>query len=275
VYLANGQKYPDALSAASLAGSENAPLLLTEPGTLPQSIRDAITAVEPEKVVILGGPDSVSDSVMGAVTTLVQSLDPSATVERVAGVNRYATSQLISSRFVASTRAYVATGQNFPDALSAAAAAGDVAAPVILVDGAAPTLDTATRDLLVGLGVTDVRITGSSLSVSNGIANAIDAIPNVSVQRLEGSNRYTTSVAINQNAFSTSTSAYLAVGTGFADALSGAALAGQQGVPLFVVHNNCVPQETLAAMKAMGVTTVHLLGSSSTLDANVFALRNC
>lgn len=275
VYLANGQKYPDALSAASLAGASNAPLLLTEPGVLPQSIRDAIAAVQPDKVVILGGPDSISDSVFDSVRSLVQGLDSSATVERVAGANRYATSLLVSSRFGTSTKAYVATGENFPDALSAAAAAGDVSAPVILVNGTAPTLDTATRNLLVQLGVTDVRITGSSLSVSTGIANAIDAIPNVSVQRLEGVNRYVTSVAINQNAFSSSTSAYLAVGTGFADALSGAALAGQQGVPLFVVRNNCVPPETLAAMRTMGVTTVHLLGSSSTLDASVFALRSC
>ena len=275
VYLANGQKYPDALSAASLAGAKNAPLLLTEPGALPTSIRDAIAAVHPKKVVILGGPDSISDTVLNTVRNLVQGLDSTATVERVAGVNRYATSQLISARFGTSTKAYVATGQNFPDALSAAAAAGDVSAPVILVDGTATTLDTATRNLLVQLGVTDVKITGSSLSVSTQIANAIDAIPNVTVHRLEGSNRYTTSVAINQDAFSASTSAYLAVGTGFADALSGAALAGHQGVPLFVVRNNCVPPETLAAMRAMGVTTVNLLGSANTLDANVFALRSC
>ncbi len=276
IYLANGLKYPDALSAASAAGSQNAPLLLTGPDELPPSIAEVLDSVAPSRLVVLGGVDSISSAVFEAAKAIVLSHDSDAQVVRLAGSDRFATSLLISAdAFPTSSTAYVATGLNFPDALSAAAAAGNVPAPVILVNGSATTLDTATRDMLEQLDVTTVKIAGSYPSVSAGVEAAIDSIPGVSVQRLAGSDRFKTSVDINTNAFTTSNAAYLAYGLGFPDALSGGALAGQEGVPLFVVRGDCVPQETLAAMRSMGVTTVHLLGSSSTLDANVFALRSC
>jgi putative cell wall-binding protein len=146
---------------------------------------------------------------------------------------------------------------------------------VVLVNGASSTLDTATRSLLVSLGIDDAYITGSTPSVSAGIQSGIDAISGVSVERLAGPDRYVTSVAINEHAFSSAVDAYLAVGTGFADALSGAALAGATDAPLFVVPGNCVPAQTLGALADMGVTKVHLLGSSASLNGDVAALKSC
>ena len=63
--------------------------------------------------------------------------------------------------------------------------------------------------------------------------------------------------------------------TGYADALSGAALAGGTDSPLFVVPSNCVPQAVLDSLDDFGVTTVRLLGGVGVLSARVAALLPC
>ncbi|MFD4422160.1 cell wall-binding repeat-containing protein [Agromyces sp. NPDC058484] len=55
------------------------------------------------------------------------------------------------------------------------------------------------------------------------------------VSRYAGADRYSTGVEINQAAFPSASTVYLAVGTGFADALAGGALAGATNSPLFLV----------------------------------------
>lgn len=272
VYIANGLNYPDALSAAPAAGSQDAPLLLTMPTDLPAATAAQLTRLQPDTVYIAGGTGVVSSTVRNQIKALL----PDATITRLAGADRYSTSRLISeTAFPTSARAYVATGTNFPDALSAAAAAGDRSAPVVLVYGPSPTLDAATKAVLQGMDVSKVYIAGGTGVVSSGIASGIDALAGVSVQRLAGDNRYATSVAINKNAFSSATDAYLAVGTGFADALAGAALAGSTSSPLFVVEGSCVPAAALSAMASMGVQRIHLLGGTGVLDNNVAALKQC
>ena len=272
VYIATGTNYPDALSAAPAAGAINAPLLLTLPYVLPTVVQAELQRLDPSTVYLVGSTAAIQSN----VRTQIEDLLPGVTVERLAGPDRYETSRQISAQaFPSSTIAYIATGLNFPDALSAAAAAGDRDAPVILVNGLAGTIDTPTRNLLTSMGVTTVYIAGSSVVVSNGIQSAIDALPGVSVTRLAGPDRYQTSVAVNANAFSTESTAYVATGLGFADALAGAALAGSGGSPLFISYPNCIPAPTMASLASMGVSTVRLLGSSVVLDSNVAALTSC
>ena len=272
VYIATGTNYPDALSAAPAAGAIDAPLLLTLPYGLPAVVQTELERLNPSTVYLVGSTAAIQSS----VRTQIEALLPGVTVERLAGPDRYETSRQISAHaFPTATVAYIATGLNFPDALSAAAAAGDRNAPVILVNGLAGTIDTPTRNLLTTMGVTTVYIAGSNVVVSNGIQSAIDALPGVSVTRLAGPDRYQTSVAVNANAFSTESTAYVATGLGFADALAGAALAGSAGSPLFISYPNCIPGPTMASLASMKVSRVVLLGSTAVLDSNVAALRSC
>lgn len=272
VYIATGTNYPDALSAAPAAAAENAPLLLTLPYGLPAVVQTELQRLNPTTVHLVGSTAAIQAN----VKTQIESLLPGATVDRLAGPDRYATSRQISAAaFPTASVAYVATGLNFPDALSAAAAAGDRNAPVILVNGVYAAIDAPTRQLLVDMGVTTVYIAGSAVVVSSGIESSIDSIPGVSVTRLAGPDRYQTSVAVNANAFTSETTAYVATGLGFADALAGAALAGSQGSPLFISQPTCVPAPTLGALASMGVTTVRLLGSTAVLSDGVAALTSC
>ena len=270
VYLATGANYPDALSAAPAAVRQGGPLLLTPSASLPAAVRAAIESLKPSKVVVVGGAGAVSPAVVSALATISGAPD----VVRIQGADRYATARaVVEYAFGSAPSAYIATGSNYPDALSAAAAGGAVGAPVVLVDGRKTSIDAATRSLLTGLGVAKTVIAGGPGAVSAGIQSSLATIAPVS--RVSGADRYATSQAINAAAFPAPSAVFLATGTQFPDALAGAALAGAKGAPLYVVRPTCIPAGIRSAIYNGGADTVTLLGGTGALNAAVMALRSC
>lgn len=272
-YVASGANYPDALSAAPAAARQGGPLLLTAPSSVPASIVAELKRLKPQRIVVVGGAGAVSDRAYRTLAGLAPS------IRRDAGRDRYETSRIVIDRAFpagSTTLAYVATGRDFPDALSAAAAAGAVGAPVILVDGRGSGVDAATRNLLTRLGVSRVVIAGGTGVVGSAVASALRAAPSVrTVTRLGGADRYATAAAINRDAFPTATRAFIAVGTGFADALSGAALAGLRGAPLHLASATCVPAAAMQHLASAGVSSVTLLGGTGVLSSAVHRLTPC
>lgn len=273
VYVATGENYPDALSAASAAAVQGGPLLLTDPSYLPGVIRGEINRLHPTQIVVVGGVGAVSDSVYNELSTLAP------TIRRDSGPDRFATSRLIAERaFTGRTvdTAFIATGHDFPDALSAGAAAATLGAPVILVDGKSGSLDGGAQYLMQRLGVTKVYIAGGTGVVSSGIEAGLQQVfGNANVTRLSGPDRYSTSRAINAGTFSASQKIYLAVGTNFPDSLSGAALAGVAHAPLYIVPSSCVPGDVLYDINRYAASNVVLLGGAGVLSARVAALNPC
>ncbi|WP_157887719.1 cell wall-binding repeat-containing protein [Frondihabitans sp. PAMC 28766] len=278
VFVATGLNYPDALSAAPAAVKEGGPLLLTSPNSLPSDVAAEITRLKPSRIVIVGGTSAISAAVEQQLDTLASSESTPGTVDRIAGSNRYQTSDLVTDDAFGTsgaTSAFVATGQNYPDALAASAAAGKLDAPVILVKGTASALDDATTQLLSTLGATSVDIAGGTTVVSSGVQSGLAALSGVTVTRFAGSTRYNTSELINKAVFSSAGTAYFATGTGFADALSGAALAGSAGDPLYVVKPTCVPSNVASDLDTYATSTVTLLGGTSALTPAVAELEHC
>ena len=272
VVVANGQDFPDALSAAPVAALYGGPLLLTKRDTLPAPTRTQISRIAPEYILVAGGPGAVSESVLKQL----EALSPN--VIRIFGSNRYATSRELAREFVDPDTVYIATGRDFPDALSAAAPAGWAYAPVLLVDGLASTVDAATIDLLVELSPDRIYIAGGTGVVSPAIETHLRSLTGVQIERAAGSNRYKTSVALNSTQFPASDGssvALLASGVGFADALTGAALAGAVGAPLYLVKTNCMPDAIGSALWAVEPSRVVLLGGSGALGPNVSMLQRC
>lgn len=274
VYIASGANYPDALSAAPAAAKRGAPLLLTPPSSLPPAVAAEITRLGPEFVVVAGGPGAVSNAVFVALQGLVEN---PANVIRIGGSDRYETSRLIvEDAFDNALSAFVATGRDFPDALAAGAAAARVFGPVLLIDGAVATAPNATKALIDNLGVEDLYIAGGTGVVSTTVEMDLATIPGlVSVTRLGGVDRYATSLAINTEIFPTAFDAYLATGTGFADALAGAALAGSRFAPLYTVRQNCIPSGVLSHFRAIEVDELYLLGGTGVLSPAVGNLVRC
>lgn len=271
VYVATGLNYPDALAAGPAAAAAGGPVLLTAPTDLPDVVAAEIERLEPSAVMILGSPASISVAVEQQLDALVGAEN----VVRFSGVDRYDTGrQIVANAFPTPVSVvYLATGQNFPDALSAGAVGANTGAPVVLVNGLANSVDDATLDLLAGLDPAEVRIVGGTPSVSAGIEEQLDAL--YFVHRLAGADRFATSVAINENAYATADTALLATGLNFPDALAGAALAAASGAPLYVTLQNCIPAMVHESLGVLDVSEVVLLGGTPTLSNSVASLTRC
>ncbi len=272
VVIATGTNYPDALSAGPLAAAKRGPLLLTTADRLPPVVETELERLAPSAVTIVGGPNSVSK----AVETALAALPSAPAVVRIAGADRFEVSRNVALALPAPvTTAFLAAGANFPDALSAGPAAALLGGAVVLVDGRASLVGTATESLLRDtLGVRGVKITGGPNSISKGIENQVASwgLPTV---RLGGADRFEASVAITDDSFAAADEVFLATGLKFADALAGGASAGKAGAPLYVVPSDCVPQPVLDSIVSLGASTVTLLGGQASLSSAVRSLTPC
>lgn len=271
VYVANGKNFPDAVSAAPAAASQDAPLLLVRRESVPAAVTAQIERLNPSRIVVVGGSGVVSDAVFDQLAKLTPE------IRRDAGVDRYETSRTIASAAFGGTGspvAYLATGAGFADALSASAVAGSVNAPVILVNGSKKSIDSETLSLLTSLGVTDVFIAGGTGVVSSAIEEALRGL-GLNVLRNGGSDRYATSAALNKGKFATASVVHVASGTNFPDALSAAALAGRNAEPLYLVSPTCIDKPILQQIVDLGAADMMIYGGTGAVGASVVKFANC
>ncbi|NQX14679.1 cell wall-binding repeat-containing protein [Rathayibacter sp. VKM Ac-2857] len=275
VYLASGEVWPDALSAGPAAAVQHGALLLTDPRALPAAVEDEIRRLSPERIVVVGSVLSVS----AAVEARLSGLAP--VVDRLGGADRYETSRLVVADAFAGREveyAYLATGANYPDALTVGPVAGAHGDPVLLVDGARPALDPPTLAGLDSLSAAHVRVIGSEAAVSRGITDQLlSERPELGTYRVAGADRIATGIAVNEleppDRFGYQ--AYLARADGFADALGAIAAAAAQHRPIQLTDSSCVRSATFAALRRAGTDSLTLLGGTGTLSEDVAALEVC
>ncbi|MET0887030.1 MAG: cell wall-binding repeat-containing protein [Mycetocola sp.] len=268
VYIASGAGFADALSAAPAAAVQGGPLLLVAETIVPASTLSELKRLKPKKIVVVGGTGAVNSKVASALKAV-------APVQRIAGADRFETSQLIAATvFPKVASAYLATGWDFADALSAGAAAGAAKTPVLLVDGKAKKADKATLNVLSAIGATKVTIAGGPGAITEGFASSVKAA-GASVVRRSGSDRYATSVAINKAAFGSAATAYVAAGLAFPDALAGAAAAAKTGMPLYLSFATCLPKAVRESITAKNAKKLVVLGGTGALTDRVRMMYYC
>ena len=95
----------------------------------------------------------------------------------------------------------------------------------------------------------------------------VDHMP---VTRLGGADRYATAVAVSAATYSPGVSvAYLASGTGFADALAGAPAAGMQGGPVLLVTPTSIPAVVVAELTRLHPARIVILGGTGAVSGAV------
>ncbi len=166
VFIADGLNFPDALAGSAVAARDGVPILLTRSGDLPKVTADALASLNPDEIIILGGPASVSPGVAAR-------LDDFAPIRRMTGADRYEVAVNISRTFFpdGADRVYIATGANYPDALAGSVAAGLAGAPLLLVSPAG--IPDSVMAEIARLGATEIRILGGPGSVSPAIEDAL------------------------------------------------------------------------------------------------------
>ena len=174
VFVANGNRFADALAASGLASTFGHPILLATAEGLPA---ETAAALDPgAQAVLVGGDAVLGEAAAAAVGERV------AGVRRLSGTDRYATSAAVArdalGRGVDPGVVWVATGADFADALVAGAAAGRDDGWLVLVDGADLATSAATRDLLVEQrgAISTLRIAGGPDAVSTAVEEQLRAL---------------------------------------------------------------------------------------------------
>ncbi len=168
VYIVTGQNYPDALAGGPAATHDGGPILLVTTNSIPASVAAELTRLNPADIVILGGTGTVSAGVQTSLAAYT-----SGTVTRIAGSDRYATAAALSNATFGTGLpvVYVATGQTFPDALAAGAAASADGSPILLVTKTSIPASVATELTRITPG--RIVVLGGTGTVSAAVMTAL------------------------------------------------------------------------------------------------------
>jgi subtilisin family serine protease len=163
VYVASGAGFADALAGGPAAARDGAPLLLTAGDALPDTTAAALSALQPERIVLLGGTGVVGEEVATQLGRYADRMD------RIAGDDRFATAAAVAERVFPGpvAAAFVATGGNFPDALAGGPAAARNGGPLLL--SGAERLSQASAEQLRRLRPQAIGVLGGNAALSDGV----------------------------------------------------------------------------------------------------------
>ena len=195
IVLVNGNSLVDGLAAAPLAkhlaGSGNAPILLTESDELPRATKAYLQELLDEAknkdviVSIVGGDAVVSNSVVRELK------DMNLKVKRYGGANREATSMAVAEEIgIGAKGAFVVGADGEADAMSVAGYAAANEMPVIV-----SSYKGLSEDTLQELDGNIVKVIGGEKAISESDFEAIKEVTN-RVERISGSNRKATNAAV-------------------------------------------------------------------------------
>lgn len=265
--LARGDNFADALCAGPLAQKYNGPILLTAPTVLNQDTLKELKRLGVKHLFITGGTGAVSQGVEDALKA-----GGIATIERIYGNDRYDTSVKIAEKLGAGGKAVLATGSDFPDALSISVVAAKLGMPILLT--AKDNVPGVVNRYFQNKAVTQTYLIGGTGVISSNIEKAVPG-----ALRLSGNDRYETNKAVLQN-FEKEfrfENIYVAIGGGpqgneFADALTGAVLAAKNSSPL-VLTGKTLPQGTADYLKGKLVLSSKAtgLGGKAVVPSSVLA----
>jgi putative cell wall-binding protein len=193
-------------------------------------------------------------------------------VTRISGADRYATAAAVSAATFAPgvPVVYIATGQNYPDALAGGPAAAAGRGPVLLVPGSFVPPSVAAE--LDRLNPTRIVVLGGPAVVSDGVLAALGAYASAGVARIAGADRYATAAAISASVFAPGVRvAYIGTGLNYPDALAGGPAAAKEGGPVLLVRHEAIPPAVDAELQRLDPARIVVLGGSAVVSDAVAA----
>lgn len=154
-FFASANDFPDALSISSIAAVKGSPVFYVDKsGKLSDSIKKFLASYGKKLgfAYIIGGSGAISDEIYKELEPYFNQWG------RYGGSNRYETNNIVNNAFKGSfksTDLYLATGKNYPDALTGGALAAKNQAPLMIADSK-PTASQTTYLKNVG-GITEAK----------------------------------------------------------------------------------------------------------------------
>lgn len=280
--------FPDALAASFAAGVAGGPILLvpSEEVGADSPTMQALEELSTERVVLVGGTDAISDDVEQ------EFADHGYETERIEGADRYDTAATLATHYgdievgtVEGQRtALLASGEAFPDALSAGPLANGLHLPLLLTPRA--RADARVDAALDGLDIERIIVIGGPAAVTSDVVTYYED-RGYEMERFGGETRTETAAIVADNAterfgFSPALS-LLAQGDDYPDALAASVHGGVHLAPILLsATSNTLSPEThdwlatqcpdVDAIRAIGGT---LAVSAAVLDAAVDAAEQC
>ncbi len=289
VLIASGasDKMADSISASSLAGLMDAPILLTKVDELPESTSSALEELGTQNVVIIGGTASVSANVERQLTSAGFTIE-----DRLAGDSRMDTQALIYSYGQNygdwnNNLVFITNGYSIADSLSISSIAFSQHFPIFITSGSGTFSSSQIEIFLDEFANSQVVVIGGTASVSTRTMSFINSLLDAaslatngtlaqSATRIWGNNRYETSCSIAEWAVN---SGYLdwnhvavADGSTGIDALVGGVLQGKSSSVLLLTSNNNQAAIELLAKYSSEIEELRFFGGSGRFGSELVAL---
>ena len=279
VVLANCERYTDVLTANPFAIQIKAAALFTYKDKLPEKTLKEIERLGAKKIYISGGYDAVSKKVVDEL------INKGYDVFRFDGVNRYDTARKIAIKIRENGNknvAELASGENYPDALSMTSMAVKDNAPILLTKK--DSIPSYTKQALAEWDIETIKIAGLDEAISNNVekqikngfaieennkkdSNVYDGAKLVS--RFGGKDRYETSTVIAKESYPNSKLGVYATGEKFPDALIAGNYAGRKKAPVLLVKKDTLPESVKKYIANSKIEKATIIGGSKAVSDNV------
>ncbi|NUR59502.1 MAG: hypothetical protein HOV87_12665 [Catenulispora sp.] len=275
--------FADALAGNALAAEKDGPLFMTGTTELDQRVKDELVRILPHgaTVYVLGGTRALSTDIDTEVAAL------GFRVARVAGDgqayadDRYGTAQAIADQITgysmvgggpvpttAPNSVFVATGDNYPDALAAgAAAAQDPTSTGVVMLSAGNSLLPWTQDYLARLDPKKTHVYTVGGQATTAVAKAFPNWKGLTTP-LSGGDRFETAYKVATSGVfgSQLDEVGIATAANWPDALSGGALIGLQHGPLLLSDKNGLTPQELSVLRQPGIGGLAVFGGPTVVS---------
>lgn len=194
-------------------------------------------------------------------------------VTRLAGDNRYETSEKIAENFENKTvqNVIVASGRDFPDALGGSVLSKIYNAPILLLNDDFKNSSNAIDYIKNHLNKNgNIYILGGTSSVSDEFIDYMKTLGYGNVTRFGGSNRFETNKSIiNSMNVQKGTPIVVTNGWGFADALSVSSAAACYKYPILMADNGKLSEDNKDVISSIDPSKIYVIGGTGSVNGDV------
>lgn len=265
VYLVDTATWSDLAVASAAAAHDGASLIVTTGGSASSATLAQLRSLAPSRVTAVGATAN------SEATAILRTLPAAPALVRWTASDAYGMSRLGAAAYPSASTAIIATGRDANDLFALPAYSAENGMPLILVDGKASSLPTATKALLAQLGVSNALVIGSTSRVSSKIATQLHSSLGLTVTRISGSSVADTARQVALLATSSRATAVLVPQNEPLAAFLATPAAAASGAPVFATASTCIAATSVDALRQLGVentATVGLTGAITTAVGN-------
>lgn len=165
IIITTGTDFSDGLSAAPMAAKAGIPIILVPKDTVPDAVKNYLANNKITKTIVLGDTDVISDNVANQFPAM----------ERITGKNKFERNINIINKFssdISFSKVCIASGDNFPDALSGTAYCALNSEPIILLSNeGVPPVTSSFVASKSGI-VIEIDVLGGDASVEDSMVSS-------------------------------------------------------------------------------------------------------